>query len=249
MKFDFGFITEHPYAIGGTVLVGGVLLYLYWKGGTTSAAPVTTVVSSGTSTDMQLAAIQAGTALQTAQIQGQAAVAQINAQTQSDALAAQTEITLAQINAQASTTQQVNAITGSTNIAGINANVQSQQIQATRDVQSKQISSQTQIASQGIAAQIEQQKLVDELSSHVADNAAAIQLSQIQAQYGTQAGVLDLLKNGALGNTNRAAVATALLGQGGASQAIANAGVASSPAAIIGSIGSAVSGALGRIFA
>jgi hypothetical protein len=118
---DFKIIKEHPWLTAGTVLIGGFLLYLLFRGrGSASAAPsggvVTTTASDPTAT-------AANAQLQGLQIQAGVQSQQIGASLQ--AIALQTDATL-----------KGKAIDAATNLASISAS---------QDVASQQIAAQLQL--------------------------------------------------------------------------------------------------------
>lgn len=78
------------------------------------------------------------------------------------------------------------------------------------------------------------------------DAAKTLGLATVQTTQNTQQGVLDLLKSGALGDPNRAAVAAALLNQPAVGVAVAGNAAGNSPAAILSGVGNIVSSLFGH---
>lgn len=180
--FNFNFIKKHPYGSGAAVLVGGLVLFLLLRGGSSS---------SGAQDQAGLATQQVNTALAAQQDaeQAQYQMAQLQAQTAQNIATIQSyqDITL---GTQANQNQQLQI-----NKA---AEVQSQAIAAQLQESTLQSNNQTQVQLAGISANEQMQKnqlqaAVDQtntlasLQAHLTDTNAALQ--QNITQLNTQAQV------------------------------------------------------------
>ena len=212
---NFEIVKEHPYAVAGVVLVGGLVLYLYWTHNSNQSASTTnngTAVYGTPTVDpsVQTAEINAAASLQASQNAVNAQTAQNNFQLMSDAQSQAASLQLAQLQAQASTTQQVNSIQGQQNLASLQAtasttqqtnSIQGQEvlagIQATLD--SQNISSQQSMFDAQLSANTASQQANDSLALNEATLAQNTALQVVQA---------NAAQNVALANIN-ASVATA----------------------------------------
>lgn len=128
--------TKSPWVMGGIVLIGGVVLFAVVRG--SGAQAQNQVVQTGPSEAMQMANLQASTALQGAQIQSQTQLAM--AGLQANAQAQETQATLLAMQAQLQTQLQITDLTSERELAAILASVDAQ-----RSIQSQQISSQEEV--------------------------------------------------------------------------------------------------------
>jgi hypothetical protein len=153
MAFNVELLKKHPYATGGAVLVGAIILYIIIKGsqGSSGNTAATTTATSGdgtTAADVQMAQIQAAAdvqsnaqqvALQTAQLQANVADTQTAASLQAtqlgDTLSAAAQIYGLQANVSenatnvaGATTQQANQLLYAQNIQQMQDNVLEDQI-------------------------------------------------------------------------------------------------------------------------
>jgi hypothetical protein len=96
---DFQLITEHPWATAGIVAGGALVLYLYWKNGTSTAATDYSTTGYAASTAEDPNAIAAATQVTLAQTSANAQITQLSAQLQGLSIQSATQIQLAQIQA------------------------------------------------------------------------------------------------------------------------------------------------------
>lgn len=180
MAFDFAYLKEHPYVIGGIVLAGAVGLYLVTRSNSGSTA-------TAGGLDANTAALYAAQAQTSAQLTAQNN--QIAGQEQLATTQATYGIDIAQIQANAQTTQNNTA-----------AEVALAQIAAQQDVSTQSIAAQ--LAATQINANVQITGLNDQLAGlqandattvainqaaaneqmHIADTVASVQKAQINAQ-------------------------------------------------------------------
>ncbi len=196
MAMNFTFVKEHPYAIGG-LLLGGFLLFVLLRSKASAAVTTTgSAQSAGLPASVVQSQLEAGAAIQTAQLQQ---AQQVNDENFQLALAAQknaADYATAQLNAQTSTAQQVNAITGSTNIATIQAGVQNNAI----STQASVINEQTQTGLQAALAGDQLQLSADQLQQ-----AAAMGTAQINANQNVSLAQIAADRDTAIANTTATA--------------------------------------------
>lgn len=149
--FDLGLFKRHPYAIGGTVIIGGVLVWYFFLRAPSGSTAMVAGPVDNPQLDLAYAQLNAQGQQQGAQIAGQLAMAQ---------LAAQTQITLQtqalQVKAVEDSysfqlgqiAQQNNLTLSAAQIAAQSDAVDKQfQLQA-QQIQSQQLIAQTQLATQ-----------------------------------------------------------------------------------------------------
>lgn len=215
---DFSLVKKHPVAAGVIVLVGGVILYLLFRGNAASASGGD--ISGGAG---QLAAVSAAQDATNAQYNAQIQVAQIGGQV----AAAQTAAQLAAVQAQAQTAQNIvtTQTQGATDIAKINADSTTQQTQINADAK-------VQVAQTVINGQL------SAVQSQIAATSAAQQRSFDIATKVITSASADKSRS----STGWAQILAALEGQGPAAIAANQpSNVANSAPNIISSIGSALS--------
>ena len=122
MPFDFEMLKKHPYATGGIVIVGGVVVFYLLSSKSSGASP------SGTGSNFQ-AELAASTAAQNVAAQENIQAGQTNAQIQQAQIAANSQNYATQAAVQsnqdtlaAQLAQNLAAVNGQVQVAGINAN-------------------------------------------------------------------------------------------------------------------------------
>ena len=148
MSFDFSLLKEHPYITGGVVIIGGLLVYVWYKNRSASVdSSGNTVAGAAQPTALDLANAQYGAQENLATIQANAQTNQLNAGLEVAQLEANTQTSAAQIGAQ-------------TSIAAISAQEEVLKAQYSTALQIQQSNNQTSIAMGQITAQT-QTDLID----------------------------------------------------------------------------------------
>lgn len=192
MDWNFSLIEDHPYAVAGIVLVGGVLLYFYYHSGSSSSSNSGAINVSTPAVDpnVQVASIQAGSAAQASAVAAGAAVSQQNFQYAVDQLSAATAI--AQSTGDNSTALEAARIAAASGEAHDTATLQTQLSLATLSagIQSAGIDAQSRLGlatlqSQDNQAESQQQTIRDAQANTVALSKIAsdsqVSLSEINA--------------------------------------------------------------------
>lgn len=153
MPFDLELLKKHPYATGGIVIIGGIIVFYLLSSSQGSASQVQTVAAGGAdpnliAADEQLAQVQAGAQVQTNAQQVALAQAQLEAGVANNQTAAslsatqlqtaaqlatalstnQTNLAGAQISANAATAEQANQLVYAENLQGMQDQVLESQI-------------------------------------------------------------------------------------------------------------------------
>lgn len=136
MPFDLEAIKKHPYATGGIVIVGGLVVLYLLSSGSSSTSSGSGDYASALGADEQLAAVQAGAAVQQGAQQVQLQQAQLEAQVSNN----QTNAAVATGNFQtaAQLAASLASITGQVQIAGINSASQANSYVYAENLQSMQ---------------------------------------------------------------------------------------------------------------
>lgn len=189
-------IAEHPYITGGAIIgIGLLFLLLHSSGSNTGTSGEVSGVATGPDDNVQIAQLQAATALQ--QQQGAAVAAQNNAQAQLDLaglqLSAQnytTQQSAVVALAQNATAGQANELSAQVSEAGIVSQTaiaqygfqtQSDINQQNQVTQQLQISTQGQVANAQTAAALQAQQAADAASVSINGQNAALQLGIVSS--------------------------------------------------------------------
>jgi len=165
--------TKSPFVMGGAILIGGVVLFMVIRGG--GAQAQNQVVQSGPSEAMQMANLQASTALQGAQIQSQTQLAL--ASLQANAQGQETQATLLAMQAQLQTQLALADLTSERELTAVLA-----QVDAQRQISSQQISSQTEMLRLQVEGSIARDQIASMTSIAMSELSANTQVALGQQQ-------------------------------------------------------------------